>query len=258
MLSEILNHLPGHPWRQRIQWFDSIDSTNSYAKQLASAGAPEGTVILAGHQTGGRGRLGRSFSSPAGMGIYLSVILRPNCLPEELMHLTCAAGVAAAQAVGDAAGIKWPNDLVIGKRKLGGILTELTVDPNTRKVEWTVIGIGINCCQKPDDFPPEIRSIACSLSMKQEEIPQLAAKLIDQLSAMNQALFSKKDAIMAQFRSRCVTIGQEISLLRGDDVRHGTALDVADDGSLTVCFLDGKVENVASGEVSVRGMYGYV
>ena len=258
MLSEILNHLPGHPWRQRIQWFDTIDSTNSYAKQLAAAGAPEGTVILAGHQTGGRGRLGRSFSSPAGMGIYLSVILRPNCLPEELMHLTCAAGVAAAQSVGDAAGIKWTNDLVIGKRKLGGILTELSVDPNTRKVEWAVIGIGINCCQKPDDFPPEIRDIACSLSMKREEIPQLAAKLIDQLSAMNQALFSQKAAIMAQFCSRCVTIGQEISLLRGDDVRHGTALNVADDGSLTVRFRDGKVENVASGEVSIRGMYGYL
>lgn len=258
MLSEILNHLPGHPWRQRIQWFDTIDSTNSYAKQLAAAGAPEGTVILAGHQTGGRGRLGRSFSSPAGMGIYLSVILRPNCLPEELMHLTCAAGVAAAQAVGDAAGIKWTNDLVIGKRKLGGILTELSVDPNTRKVEWAVIGIGINCCQKPDDFPSEIRDIACSLSMKREEIPQLAAKLITQLSAMNQALFSQKAAIMAQFRSRCVTIGQEISLLRGDDVRHGIALNVADDGSLTVRFRDGKVENVASGEVSIRGMYGYL
>lgn len=258
MLSEILNHLPGHPWRQRIQWFDTIDSTNSYAKQLAAAGAPEGTVILAGHQTGGRGRLGRSFSSPAGMGIYLSVILRPNCLPEELMHLTCAAGVAAAQAVGDATGIKWTNDLVIGKRKLGGILTELSVDSKTRKVEWAVIGIGINCCQKPDDFPPEIRDIACSLSMKREEIPQLAAKLIGQLSAMNQALFSQKAAIMAQFRSRCVTIGQEISLLRGDDVRHGTALNVADDGSLTVRFRDGKVENVASGEVSIRGMYGYL
>lgn len=258
MLSEIKKHLPGHPWRDNIQYFDTIGSTNSYAKQLAAAGAPEGTVILAGHQTGGRGRLGRSFSSPAGMGIYLSVILRPNCLPEELMHLTCAAGVAAAQAVGDAAGIKWTNDLVIGKRKLGGILTELSVDPNTRKVEWAVIGIGINCCQKPDDFPPEIRDIACSLSIKREEIPQLEAKLITQLSAMNQALFSQKAAIMAQFRSRCVTIGQEISLLRGDDVRHGTALNVADDGSLTVRFRDGKVENVASGEVSIRGMYGYL
>ena len=258
MLSEIKKHLPGHPWRDNSQYFDTIDSTNSYAKQLAAAGAPEGTVILAGHQTGGRGRLGRSFSSPAGMGIYLSVILRPNCLPEELMHLTCAAGVAAAQAVGDTAGIKWTNDLVIGIRKLGGILTELSVDPNTRKVEWAVIGIGINCCQKPDDFPPEIRDIACSLSMKREEIPQLAAKLITQLSAMNQALFFQKAAIMAQFRSRCVTIGQEISLLRGDDVRHGTALNVADDGSLTVRFRDGTVENVASGEVSIRGMYGYL
>ena len=151
VLAEIQKYLSMHPWRDTIEYFECIDSTNTYAKKMAMQGAAEGTVIIAGHQTGGRGRLGRTFSSPAGMGIYLSVILRPDCLPEELMHLTCASAVAASDAVGrvfsSMPGIKWTNDLVLGKRKLGGILTELSVNPTTRKVDWAVVGIGINCCQ---------------------------------------------------------------------------------------------------------------
>ena len=96
MKEHILHDLPGdHPWQNQIYWFDSIDSTNTRAKQMAADGAPHGTVLIADHQTGGRGRLGRTFQSPSGMGIYMSVILRPQCRPEHLMHLTCAAAVAA-------------------------------------------------------------------------------------------------------------------------------------------------------------------
>ncbi len=259
MLSQIRSHLPGHPWQNTIQYFDTIDSTNTYAKHLAGQGAPEGTVIIAGQQTGGRGRLGRSFSSPAGMGIYLSIILRPDCKPEELMHLTCAAGVAAVNAINRPnIGIKWTNDLVLGKRKLGGILTEISVDPVTGKVEWAVIGIGINCCQQPWQFPEEIRDMACSLDMDYQDVPWLIAELIGSLQAMRSNLFAGKAQIMAQFRSRCVTVGQEISILRGDEVRHGKALSVDEDGGLLVQFSNGHTETVASGEVSIRGMYGYL
>jgi BirA family biotin operon repressor/biotin-[acetyl-CoA-carboxylase] ligase len=259
MLSETQKHLSGHPWRETIQYFDTIDSTNTYAKQLAGQGVPEGTVIIAGHQTGGRGRLGRHFSSPAGMGIYMSVILRPDCLPEELMHLTCAAGVAAAEAIGaPGVGIKWTNDLVLGKRKLGGILTELSVNPKTRKVDWAVVGIGINCCQKPEDFPEEIRDIAISLGISPSLRPQLAAELIRKLCSMRLFLFTAKEGIMEDFRHRCVTIGSEISVLRGDEVRHGTALGVDENGGLLVAFSDGGRGTVTSGEVSIRGMYGYL
>ena len=126
MLTEIQQLLSGHPWQHSVIWLPSIDSTNTFAKQLARDGAPEGTVVIADYQTGGRGRLGRSFSSPAGMGIYLSVIVRPNRKPEELMHLTCAAGLYACIAVENSVPtplpprIKWANDLVIGSRKLGG------------------------------------------------------------------------------------------------------------------------------------------
>ena len=259
MLSVIRSYLPGHPWREKIQYFDVLNSTNTYAKQLAADGAAEGTVIIAGHQTGGRGRLGRSFSSPAGMGIYLSVILRPDCRPEELMHLTCAAGVAAADAIGRPdVGIKWTNDLVLGKRKLGGILTELSIDPASGMVAWAVVGIGINCCQQPGDFPPEIRDMACSLEMEPRDVPQLIAKLILALQQMRRRLLTHKAAIMVQFRRRCVTIGSQISILRGDEVRHGKALDVNADGGLIVAYDDGSVGTVTSGEVSIRGMYGYL
>lgn len=262
MLDKIKKELQNHPWQDTIFYFDTIDSTNTYAKKLALEGAKEGTVVMAGAQSGGRGRLGRTFSSPAGMGIYMSVILRPDCLPEELMHLTCATGVAAGLAValrtGKNPGIKWTNDLVLGKRKLGGILTELSVNPTTRKTDWVVVGIGINCCQSPKDFPEEIRDMACSLEIKPQDVAGVAAALIRALSEMRSTLFTEKEAIMEAFRGRCVTIGQEISILRGDSVTHAKALDVDDDGGLVVAYLDGSRGVVASGEVSIRGMYGYL
>lgn len=260
MLSNIREFLSGHPWTDRIYYFETIDSTNNYAKKLAMEGAPAGTVILACHQTAGRGRLGRSFSSPKNMGIYLSVILRPDCKPSEIMHLTCAAGVAALRAINfPEVGIKWTNDLVIDKKKLGGILTELSVDPVTQKVAWVVVGIGINCCQKSWDFPKEIRHMACSLGMEDRiDVLMLAADLIECLYQMDKDLLTNKAEIMAQFKEKCVTIGSQISVVRGDNIRHGKALDVDSDGGLLVEYSDGSHETVTSGEVSIRGMYGYL
>jgi BirA family biotin operon repressor/biotin-[acetyl-CoA-carboxylase] ligase len=259
MLSQILSRLPGHPWYDRIHYFDTIDSTNTYAKKLAIEGAAAGTVIIAGRQTAGRGRLGRSFSSPENMGIYLSVILRPDCKPCEIMHLTCAAGAAAVRAIDDPkVGIKWTNDLVLGKRKLGGILTELSIDPVTQKVAWVVVGIGINCCQRIWDFPQEIRQMACSLDMDWQDVPWLAADIINSIYQMDRDLLSKKAEIMAAFREKCVTIGSQISVVRGDNIRHGTAVAVDDEGGLLVQYPGGGSEIVTSGEVSIRGMYGYL
>ena len=260
MLSDIQKFLPGHPWRNRIIWLDTVDSTNTYAKNLALAGAPEGTVVIADYQTGGRGRMGRSFSSPAGMGIYMSVILRPNCKPEELMHLTCATGCAASRAVhavtGEVPGIKWTNDLILKHRKLGGILTELSLKDGI--VDFAIIGIGINCSQAEADFPREIQDIAISLGLFSADRPKLAAALVASLHTMRLELLTKKADILADFRSRCVTLGQEISLVRGEEIRHGRAVDVDTDGGLVVEFPQGFQETITSGEVSIRGMYGYV
>ena len=264
MKEKILSYVPAEcPWRDTLYWYDAIDSTNTRAKEMAKAGVPHGTVLIAGHQTAGRGRMGRSFQSPENMGVYLSVILRPNCPPAELMHLTCAAGTAMLVAVekvsGIRPGIKWINDLVIETKKLGGILTEMSLDNGM--VEFAVVGIGINCLQTEGDFPPQIAEIATSLSLAagKKILPEvLAGSMVEALWSMSQILLEEKRGIMAAYRESCITIGRDVQVIRGDSVRPGKAVDLDDDGGLLVEFPDGTLQSVASGEVSVRGMYGYV
>lgn len=254
---------PDYPWADRFHYFDTIDSTNSFLKRQALLGAPHGTVAVADCQTGGKGRLGRSFQSPGGVGIYLSMLLRPECPAEQLMHLTCAVGVAMCDAVEASAGfrpgIKWTNDLVWEKRKLSGILVELMNDSQGQLC--VIIGIGVNCCQDTEDFPEELRDRAGSLAMvtgKAIDRPRVAAAMMEALAEMDRNLLTGKEAILARYRRDCVTLGQHISVVRGEEIRHGTALDIGENGDLTVCFDDGHTEAVSSGEVSIRGMYGYV
>ena len=251
------------PWRDTLYWYSSVDSTNTLAKQMAKRGAPHGTVLVAKEQSGGRGRMGRSFLSPTG-GVYLSVILRPVCTPDKLMHLTCATAVAGCKAVENACGIcpdiKWTNDLVVGRKKLGGILTELALSADGL-VDYAIVGIGINCCQKADDFPPELRELATSVQAVTGNAcspAKLAASLIEALWEMDKGLLSQKAEIMDAYRKNCITLGKEISVVRGESVSHGTALDLDEDGGLVVRFSDGSEKVVTSGEVSVRGMYGYL
>lgn len=254
-----------YPWKDRFHYLEETDSTNDQLKNLARQGAPHGTVLIADRQTGGHGRMGRSFLSPGGVGIYLSLLLRPQCSPMELMHLTCATAAAMCDAVEASAGfrpgIKWTNDLVYKKRKLGGILTELGLSPKGG-VDYVIIGIGINCCQREGDFAPEIREIAGSLSMvtgREISREKVAAAMMEALHQMDQILLTEKTEILSHYRKDCITVGQEVSLLRvGEEVRHGKALDVDEDGALVVEFADGHLETVNSGEVSVRGMYGYL
>ena len=265
MKEQILRYVSrDYPWKDRFHFLPQVDSTNDYLKKLAAEGAPHGTVALSDHQTGGHGRRGRSFLSPPGVGLYLSILLRPECPPTRLMHLTCAAGVAMCNAieksVGFRPGIKWTNDIVYGKRKLGGILTELRLN-SQGLVDYAIVGIGINCCQSAQDFPPEIREVAGSLAMVTgEEVDRfrVAAAELDALYDMSVRLLPEQEALLSQYRKDCITIGQEVSLVRGDEIRHGRALDVDGEGALVVLFPDGHTEAVNSGEVSVRGMYGYV
>ena len=265
MYEQILSALPeGYPWKAHVTFFPEIGSTNDQLKLLARQGAPQGTVLIADRQTGGHGRMGRSFHSPEGTGVYLSILLRTDCAPGELMHLTCAAAVAMCEAVEMAAGfrpgIKWTNDLVSGKRKLGGILTELGLSPKGR-VEYAIIGIGINCSQKESDFPEDIRGIAGSLAMisgREIDRAAVAAAMMEALWRMDATLLSEKAAILERYRADCITLGQDISLVRGEEIRHGHAVSVDENGALVVLFPDGHLEAVNSGEVSVRGMYGYV
>lgn len=251
------------PWRDTLLWHPSIDSTNREAKDLAKAGAAHGTVVLAGSQSAGKGRMGRSFSSPEGKGVYLSAILRPGCRPEQLMHLTCAVAVAVCDAIEQAAGIrpgiKWINDLVLEGKKLGGILTELAIDSRTGLADYAIVGIGINCCGSLEDFPAELRAIATSLQTvtgTAADPARVAAAIIEKLWEME--LFTQKEQIMSRYKTSCITLGKEIQLLRAGQIRCGKAIDLDENGCLIVEFSDGKREIIGSGEASIRGMYGYI
>ena len=289
MKEQILSFLPPeYPWKDRLFVFPELDSTNNRLKVLASQGAPHGTVLIADRQTGGRGRMGRSFLSPPGVGIYMSILLRPECAPQELMHLTCAVaevlcdGIEVASglrpgikwtndlvaamcravecAAGLRPGIKWTNDLVWGKQKFAGILTEMGLNA-AGGVDWAIVGIGVNCCQKAEDFPPEIRDRACSLAMaagREIDRCRVAAAMMEALWEMDASLFTGKKDMLRFYRENCVTIGKEISVVGAGEVRHGRALDVDDEGALVVEFPDSHVEAVNAGEVSIRGMYGYI
>ena len=247
-------------WHALVQTHKELPSTNDLAKELARQGAPEGTTVIARQQTAGRGRLGRSFHSPEGAGLYMSVVLRPHCAPQELMHLTCAVAVAACDAVETTAGvrpgIKWINDLTLGSKKLGGILTELAFTPNGL-VDFAVIGIGINCGAALTEFPSELKDIACSLDGR--ATPEaLAMALVDRLEQMNEELLSQRSVWMDRYRRDCVTLGRQIKVISPTAVRQGLARQVNDDGSLTVLFEDGQIQAVSAGEVSVRGLWDYI
>lgn len=256
----IRSFLGEHPWREKLQVLSTVDSTNNYLKTLASGGAPHGTVAVADCQTGGRGRMGRSFDSAAGAGVYLSVLLRPACPPAELMTLTAQAAVAAARAVesvcGAAVGIKWVNDLVLSGRKICGILTELSLEAESGLVNYAVVGVGVNCSRRREDFPPELRQTAGSiLSQTGRRVDRcaLAAALIRALSALPE-LDWRED-----YRSRCLNLGRAVQLLRpGLEPVPALALDVGPRAELLVRLSDGSEQAVNAGEVSVRGLYGYV
>ena len=265
MKEEILSRLSrDYPWADQLFVFPALDSTNNRLKIMAAQGALHGTVLIADRQTGGRGRMGRSFLSPPGVGIYLSILLRPGCAPGELMHLTCASAAAMCRAVerstGLRPGIKWTNDLVWGRQKLAGILTEMGLNA-AGGVDWAIVGIGVNCCQRAEDFPPELRDRACSLAMaagKEIDRCRVAAAMLEALQEMDLGLLNRKEEMLQFYRENCVTIGKDISVAGAGEIRHGRALDVDDNGALIVRFSDSHVEAVNAGEVSIRGMYGYI
>ncbi len=250
--------LQAPPWTVIVP--EEVDSTNNIAKQLGAQGAPHGTVVVTEHQTGGRGRLGRSFVSPPG-GVYLSVLLRPSAALGHLMHLTALAAVATRRAIADCCGvkadIKWTNDLQWHGRKLCGILTELSCEAESGRLEYAVVGIGINCNTETDKLPPEVRGIAVSLAeiTGQELDPnRLALALIRRLQELSEVLEGDRRPWMQEYRRACVTLGRQVLLLRGGEQTPAVALDVDEDGGLVVRYEDGRVGTVNSGEVSVRGV----
>lgn len=242
---------------------EQIDSTNTLAKELAENGAPEGTLVFAEEQTGGRGRRGRSWCSPKGTAVSMTLILRPWISPECVSMVTLVMGLAAAKAVNELypvrAGIKWPNDVVLGGKKICGILTELRMDGNG--IRYLVVGIGINA--NVPEFPAELRETAVSLS-------QVLGKNVDRAELMAECLFWFEEYyerfIQAQDLSHLQKEYEELLLNRGRMVKvlepgneyTGVSRGINEKGELLVQREDGTVTAVYAGEVSVRGIYGYV
>lgn len=249
----------------RLECFATIDSTNAYLKRAAREGACDGAAAIADEQTLGRGRRGRSFQSAAGKGLYLSVLLRPRLAPEALLPLTGMLAVAACRAIDRAVGvqtqIKWTNDLILRGRKLGGILTEPGLGSDG-SVQYVVAGIGINVSQQEEDFDGEVRALATSLARETGRAisrETLAAALLEELDALYSTLLRGDTAdYLADYRRRCVTLGRTVQLLWQDVSERVIALDVDGQFGLVVRRESGAEEIIRTGEVSVRGLYGYV
>ncbi len=209
----------------------------------------------------------RSFQSPRGKGIYLTALLRPDRPPEQLIQVTALAGVAVCTAVervcGVRPGVKWPNDPVLDGRKLCGILTEMTLEAESGRLRSLVVGIGVNVAQTAEDFSPEVREVAISLAQAlgwPVSRPVLAAAIIEELDRLYAALLSgDTGAYLTAYRRDCVNLGRPVQLLLPGGTREtAQALDVDEQFGLVVRTAGGDVRTIRSGEVSVRGMYGYV
>jgi BirA family biotin operon repressor/biotin-[acetyl-CoA-carboxylase] ligase len=232
------------PWVGRVICHAEIDSTNAEALRLAAAGEPAGAVVVADAQTSGRGRLGRSWWSEPGTALLTSWLLRPALEPERFPLLAIVAGVAAARAASVAGGLevrlKWPNDLVVEGRKLGGILCE------SDGKGAAVVGLGVNVRQ--EDFPDDIRDTATSIVAAGGRVPARAWLLSAALSAFGGRMDPPESAL-AEYREMCDTIGRTIKVERGGAAPIvGTATGVADNGALIVHGPNGE-ETVAAGDV---------
>lgn len=247
--------------RFQLTVVEETGSTNEDLKKQTNA--PHGTALLARRQTGGKGRLGRQFSSPEG-GVYLSLLLRPKAKPGELLHLTAMAAVAVRRAIWKLCGlqtqIKWTNDLVYEGKKLCGILTEL-VTGEGGALQSIIIGVGLNCNTRTEEFPPELEKMATSLAQvtgRSFDIPEAAGAVLQELWEMDRVLFSEKASWLREYEKACVTLGKQVRIIRGKAERCALALGIDENGGLLVRYEDGTEGTVQTGEVSVRGMYGYL
>ena len=262
---ELSGHLSGCSLGSHLLCLDVIDSTNTECKRQAMAGAPHGLAVLSEEQTGGRGRLGRSFQSPKGCGLYLSLLLRPNLPPQEVVDFTAWVAVAVCDGIEAACGvrpqIKWTNDIVLGGKKLCGILTELGLESETNSLQYLITGIGINVNHTPEDFEEEVRSIATSLSMylgKPVRRAALAVEILKALDRMYAGFPHNKQEYLGRYRSDCLTVGKDVQLITPVSRQEARALSIDDEFRLVVELPDGTQKALSAGEVSVRGMYGYV
>ena len=237
-----------------LEIHERLDSTNNRAKTLAAAGAKHGMTVIADSQTGGRGRMGRSFFSPEHSGIYMTVILKPAISPDKAGLLTSLAAVAAARAVEKVSGadvkIKWVNDLYAGGKKICGILSEAGLGMETGRLDWAVVGIGINTAKMV--FPEELRETASSVGNETGTAPdrnRLIAEILNEMEELYGDL--ETGAFLTESRKRSNVIGREITVITAGKQFPARAVDIDEEGRLIVETGEGRTV-LNSGEVSLK------
>lgn len=240
---------------QNVFVYHETDSTNSRAKENFSV--PDGSLFIAEIQNHGKGRLGRSWEAPEGVGIWLSLLLKPRLSPTEVSQITLIAGLAVCRAIGNNAKIKWPNDIVIGSKKICGILTEMSAEINM--VNFVVCGIGINV--NTLSFDVELSQKATSLLIetgKKHSRADIVKRVLTEFELIyTDFLKNGLKNILPEYKSLCVTLNRDVQVVYKHETIIARAVDIDEDGSLII-EKDGEKLIVSSGEVSVRGIYGYI
>ena len=243
-----------------IIYFDTIDSTNDYAKKVAIQ-EQDGTVIISEEQTKGKGRIGRQWVSKSREGIWMSVILKPNLKPYKAPFLTLMAGASIAKSLnnlGVEASIKWPNDIIINNKKVAGILTELSAEID--KINYIVLGIGINV--KTIEFSQEIFDIATSLYKEGHKLSRvdIVREILEEFERLylQYINYDLKNETLDICRKHSAIIGKDIYVIRNGEKELVKCLDINKDGNLVIKNNENVIKEIMSGEVSIRGVDGYV
>ena len=241
-----------------LQVVDRVDSTNAAMKRMAAEGAPQGSVLIANEQSAGRGRMGRSFYSPPGTGIYMSLLLRPHTDAQRATLVTASAAVAVAEAIEQLAGepvqIKWVNDVLFHGRKVCGILTEASMDFESGMIDYVVLGIGVNTAVPAEGFPEELKGIA-GAAFGSARVPELrcrlAAEILDRFVGYYACLGSR--ACYEAYKSRSIVLGKDVQLISpGREPLPARVLDIDEDFALVVRTGDGRAQRINAGEISLR------
>lgn len=250
---ELLPLLATHDLGRSIHYRESLPSTNELAFRLAGEGAANGEVVVADQQTAGRGRRGRTWASPPGVNLYFSVILRPELPPQRAPELTLVAGVALAEILREAgadAKIKWPNDVHVRGKKIAGILTELSAEPDA--IHFVVLGVGVNLNSGPEDLPPELRPQAISLAeARGARVPRalFAAALWTRLEEwLDRHAENGFGPVRETWKELSSTLGEQVRVKSDREVR-GRAVDLDEQGALLVKTEKGAVERIVAGDV---------
>ena len=263
MTAEEVESLLDTEWAGKpVVYYPETDSTNIRIRHLGDEGAPHGTLAVADRQTAGRGRRGRTWESPGGSCIYMSILLRPDLAPEKAPMLTLVMACGVAEGIMDCADvkvqIKWPNDIIVSGKKLRGILTEMSTQVDY--INHVTVGVGINV--NVQNFPEEIQTATSLLSetgTQTKRAPVIAAVM--KHFEENYKIFMQTEdmsGLMKKYSSLLVNQGREVLILEKDAEYKAYAEGINQKGELVVRREDGTVENICAGEVSVRGVYGYV